>query len=160
MRSSLIVLRLVVGLLMIAFGTLLVGGNLNLLSEGFPLGLVMLGFVFVFIYIGCRLLPTSESVLSLFGRNQLPSWMNRRPTWLAWLSSCWAIFIFFLLPSITYNQDTPPGTFLWLKIAASPISAVAILALIWIPRVGWKAVTIPVALFLVFAQIVMYFQLP
>jgi hypothetical protein len=68
MQSFLVVLRLVVGLLMIAFGTLLVGSNLNLLWEGFPLGLVMLGFVFVFIYIGCRILPSSDSVRGLIKR--------------------------------------------------------------------------------------------
>jgi hypothetical protein len=70
MRSVLVVLRLVIGLSMVAFGTLLLGGNLNLLWEGFPTGLVMIGFVVVFIYIGCRMLPSSDNVRSLINRGK------------------------------------------------------------------------------------------
>jgi hypothetical protein len=69
MQSILIVVRLVIGLSMVAVGTLLAGANLNLLWEGFT-GVIMLAFLVVFIYIGCRILPSNDSLRKLISRRK------------------------------------------------------------------------------------------
>jgi hypothetical protein len=70
MRTVGTTLRLVIGLLMIAIGTLLVGANLNLLEDFFQGGWIMMAFLVIFIYIGVSLLPKDENVRKLFSKRK------------------------------------------------------------------------------------------
>ena len=58
MRFLIDLLRLVLGLSIFVSGVFLAGANLNLFWEGFPNGLILMGFLLVFCYIGVGLVPS------------------------------------------------------------------------------------------------------
>ena len=82
----------------------------------------------------------------------------QRP-WIAWAAFGWLVILFLYLPYLNTSRS-PPGAFLGLKIVTTVISAMAVVALICVPRGWWRAVTILVAGFLVFVQATAWISLP
>ena len=71
----------------------------------------------------------------------------------------WLVFLFFYLPYPNTSRS-PAGAFLGFKIVTTMISAMAVAALVFVPRGWWKVLTMLAAGLLVFVQTVAWMRLP
>jgi hypothetical protein len=81
--------------------------------------------------------------------------------WLVPFAALWIVLLFLGLPAINFSSRlNPPGTFLWLKLITTPISAGSGIVLATIPKRRWLCVTVPAILLVVVLQYTTWVRFP